>query len=77
MAVVVHLRASGDQDLDFLFPLVVQAFDNLAPAGVFVDLIQNDQSGPSRESLLEDQIPIIEGVPVQITGLAFRGSGAK
>lgn len=71
MSVQVQPRASRYKDIQLITPFVIQPFNGLAPAGIFMDFIQHQQTRAIGEGFIKNFFTVFSGVPVEISFAAF------
>ena len=66
--VVVQACGSSDQKLLIRLVAVIEALNQIAPALVFMDFIQNQQWFVSRQTAGEQQSLMVWNIPAQVRG---------
>ena len=72
-AIILQPCAAGDQDLQFTTAFVKKALDDLTPARILVDLIENEKPRASRKLLPYDVFPVFSRIPVEMPLADFKG----
>jgi hypothetical protein len=64
---MIEAGASRNQDLKFLSPFVIQAFDDLPPTGVLVNFVEDQVTCASRKTFEDDLLSVFRCIPVQVS----------
>ena len=62
--VIIQTGTAGDKNLKLFSALVEQAFNYLAPAGIFMNFVQYQKTRPGGEGFFDYFFPVRRRIPV-------------